>query len=311
MIKHILPLLFVFFLIMEETSVDAETMKPLDISLKIIDGRMFKLSDFKGKKPVYLKFWASWCQPCRKQMPHLQCTFEKYGSEIEVIAVNIAMNDTDDAIKQTIKAFSLSLPVVIDENSSLSQAFNLIATPYHVLLDKNGTIVHQGHNASAELDEKIRLLSKPKTLSLPEVKLAWTKALPLDLNLDEQKSTLLFFSSAWCDWYLKNSRPVMSENCVNAQKLVNSLYEKYPGLNWVGVLTRLWTDDKALNEYQEKYNIKYPLFVDDTNSAFLTYAVQAFPVLIGIKNGEEVFRFSDFSDQRLIESKFKSLSMME
>jgi len=306
----LLRLFFIVVFTLPGTATNAETVKLFEIPIKTIDGTVFKLSDFKGRKPVYLKYWASWCQPCRKQMPHLQHTFEKYGDDIEVIAVNISMNDTADAIKQTIDEFNLSLPVVIDENSRLSQAFNLLATPYHILLDINGNVVHKGHDVSVELNNKIRLLSKQKAVNLPEVELEWSTASPLNLNLDKNSISLLFFSSTWCDWYLKDSRPDMSANCINAQKQTNKLHEQYPQFNWQGVLTRLWTGNKELKEYQKKYKIKYSMAIDETNSAFLTYKVKRFPALIAIKNGKEIFRLSDFSDPTLLNDGLKKLKNM-
>ena len=52
------------------------------------------------KKLVYLKFWATWCQPCREQMPHLQETYESFGDDIEVIAVNIDINDSAEEARK-------------------------------------------------------------------------------------------------------------------------------------------------------------------------------------------------------------------
>ncbi len=313
MVKLIFLRIFLSVFMLGGVLVSAETVAPFDAEIKTMGGKVLKLSDFKGNKPVYLKFWASWCRPCRKQMPHLQQTFEKYGSEIAVIAVNIDMNDSEAAIKQTVEEFSLSMPMAIDKDSSWSQAFNLIATPYHILLDIDGNVVHKGHDASVQLDDKIRRLANYKDLKLPEVKLQQSEeASPLNLNLpnagfDNKKISLLYFSSTWCDWYLKDSRPAMSINCISAQKQVNDLYVRYPQFNWQGVMTRLWTGNKELKTYQKKYKIKYSLAVDKTNATFLRYRVKAFPVLIVLKNGKQIFRLDDFSDPVELSRHFKIL----
>jgi len=311
MIKHILSSLLLFFLIIEGHIVHSETINPYSILIKTINGKTIKLNDFKGKKPVYLKLWATWCQPCREQMPHLQHTYIEYGNKIEVIAVNIGINENVEAITKVIKEFGLTFPVAIDDNSNLSHAINMKATPFHILFDKNGTVVHKGHNVSPELDEKIRILVSQKVSDLSEIQSEVGKALPLKLNLDKNKISLLFFASTWCDWYLKDSRPEMSNNCTAAQHIINNLYEKYPELNWMGVLTRLWTGDKEMKEYQEKYNIKYALAIDNTNTAFIDYGVEDFPTLIGFNNGKEIFRLQDFSNRLLIEAKLKSINAID
>ncbi len=88
----------------------------LDLPITLLSGQTVKLSQYKGKKPVYLKFWATWCQPCRKEMPHLQHTFEKYGDKIQVIAINLGVNDDLESVKAIQKEFGLSVPITIDEN---------------------------------------------------------------------------------------------------------------------------------------------------------------------------------------------------
>src|SRR6202790_2848187 len=60
--------------------------------LKTIDGDTIDLGNLYGKKAVYLKFWATWCVPCREQMPHFERTYESEGSDVAVIAVNAGFN---------------------------------------------------------------------------------------------------------------------------------------------------------------------------------------------------------------------------
>jgi len=275
--------------------------------VKTIDGKTIKLGEIIGKKPVYLKFWATWCVPCREQMPHLQHSFEKYGNKIETIAINININDSLDAIKLTQQEFKLSVPIVIDEGAVLAQTFNLIATPYHVLIDKDGKIIHTEHGATDELDKKLQLLATDLADNLKEVSIHKTKTATRNFSIPENKTTLLFFTSAWCDWYLEKSRPDMANQCVEAQKQVNVLAMKFPDLNWQGVLTRLWTGEKELNEYTKKYHVPFSMSVDNTNKYFFDFKIDTFPTLIALKNGKEIFRTSTFSDSAQLQSQLKLL----
>src|SRR5262245_53058230 len=63
------------------------------VSVRTVDGEVIDLGGLYGKKAVYLKFWATWCVPCRKQMPHFEETHRKAGSDLAVIAVNAGFND--------------------------------------------------------------------------------------------------------------------------------------------------------------------------------------------------------------------------
>src|ERR1700743_1447902 len=69
------------------------------LTLKAIDGKTITLSDLYGKRPVYLKLWATYCIPCRVQMPGLRNIFASYGDEMAVIAVNAGVFDDIGKVK--------------------------------------------------------------------------------------------------------------------------------------------------------------------------------------------------------------------
>jgi len=266
-----------------------------NISVTNLDGSTTTLDSYRDEKPLYLKFWATWCQPCIEQMPHLQSTYEKYGKKIRIIAVNIDVNDSLQEIQNTKKKFNLSVPMAIDKTGDLSHAFNLIGTPYHILISKEGNIVFKGHEASEKLNNTIAKLTKPINPNLAE--LVVSKPEKEQFLIDTNKgNTALFFTATWCDEYFKDSRPKMSNNCIAAQNEVNSLSERAKEFKWTGVISRLWTGDKELKKYKEKYNIKYPLAIDVNDQEYRKYKVKEFPTVIVFKNGKEVFRTSDFTD---------------
>jgi len=127
--------------------------------LSLLSGETLDLSKFRGNKPVYLKFWATWCQPCRKEMPHLQHTFEQYGQKMQVVAINLGFNDTLSQIKAFRKQYGLSVPIAIDSSGDLVQSFGVIGTPFHVLINKQGDIVHTSFKADEKLDAMIKKLA--------------------------------------------------------------------------------------------------------------------------------------------------------
>lgn len=266
----------------------------LKIPIELHGGGVIKLEDIVGKKPIYLKFWASWCVPCREQMPHLESVYRKYGNDLEVVSVNIWINETDEAIAATVKEFGLTVPIAIDARGELAQAFEFIGTPYHILIDRDGDIVHKGYEADSDIDRKIELLATRESPDLATVVLTPTgsnSAFTLDQSDDV---SVLFFTATWCDWYLEESRPSMSKACIEAQRTVNQLHALQPDLKLHGVATRLWTGEQELQDYIERYAITYPLVIDATNGAFFELNVKTVPTLIVMKNGKEISRTSDF-----------------
>ncbi|HEY2677645.1 MAG TPA: TlpA disulfide reductase family protein [Steroidobacteraceae bacterium] len=69
------------------------------IALKTIDGETIDLGSLYGRKAVYLKFWATWCVPCRQQMPHFEHTYETASSDLAVIAIDVGFNDSLEAVQ--------------------------------------------------------------------------------------------------------------------------------------------------------------------------------------------------------------------
>lgn len=272
----------------------------LSLPIKTLDGSVITLSDYKGKQAVYLKFWATWCQPCRKQMPHFEKVQKQYGKQLKVIAINLGVNDSQQLVKDTKNEFGLSMSIAIDTSGALAQAFGIIGTPFHILIDKKANIIHKGFDVSTELDNKLKIVSKNKSVKLNNEshKTPKVKQVTTILNNIETDNTVLFFVATWCDWYLKESRPAISKQCVNAQKAINILYRKFPNYNWIGVVSRLWTGEKELNKYIKKYTIKHPVAIDTENKVFYQYGVKNFPTLIVLHQGKEVLRLTNFNKRK-------------
>ncbi len=119
--------------------------------LKTIDGETIDLGKLYGKKAVYLKFWATWCVPCREQMPHFEKTFESRGSDLEVIAVNAGFNDSVEDVREYRKRLGIKMPIVIDDGT-LGAALNLRVTPQHVVIGRDGRVQYVGHLANEPLE---------------------------------------------------------------------------------------------------------------------------------------------------------------
>ncbi|HEY5264924.1 MAG TPA: TlpA disulfide reductase family protein, partial [Steroidobacteraceae bacterium] len=119
--------------------------------LKTIDGGTIDLGSLYGKKAVYLKFWATWCVPCRQQMPHFEHAYESSGTDLAVIAIDVGFNDSIAAIQTYRRRLGIKMPIVFDDGR-LARAFRVRVTPTHVVIGRDGRIQYVGHLADHELD---------------------------------------------------------------------------------------------------------------------------------------------------------------
>ena len=279
----------------------------LTMPMTLTTGEVVTLEQYQGKKSVYLKFWATWCKPCIEQMPHFEQISQQHGNDLAVIAINLGINDNLAAVQKVQQEFNLSMPMVIDTQGDLAQAFRLLGTPYHLLFDKQMNLVHLGHKADSVLDNKIALISATKELDLlADTAIAETEK-PLDLGLDDSKAHAFLFTATWCDWYFKDSRPTASQQCISAQNSVNNLSEQFDEFAWQGIISRLWTGPSELANYTKKHHIKHPIAIDVSNSMFHQYGIKEFPSLVVVKNGVVILKTSDFSQP---ESLAKQLSRL-
>ena len=133
-----------------------------DFTLRTLDGPNLRLQEQRGRV-VLVNFWATWCGPCRKEIPHLNKLAEKYrASGFVLLGINVdddVHNAADVAAKLGIK-----FPVLLDTDKKVSHLYDLSTMPSTVVIDRNGRVryLHRGYLDGYEdtYDKQIRELLK-------------------------------------------------------------------------------------------------------------------------------------------------------
>ena len=112
-------------------------------------GKAVKLSDYFGK-PIVLNFFASWCGPCRSEMPAFQSQYELLGNEIAFVFVSVD-NTMADA-KRFVDGQGYTFPILHDAAGSASAAYAVRSIPATFFIDRNGTLVAQAVGALSHAD---------------------------------------------------------------------------------------------------------------------------------------------------------------
>jgi peroxiredoxin len=112
-----------------------------NFSLITLDGNQVSLSDFKGKA-VFINLWASWCPPCRLEMPDIQAAYEKYQTQdLVVLGINITNQDNLADARAFVEEFKLTFPILLDESGEVSAGlFRLLALPTSFFIDSEGIL---------------------------------------------------------------------------------------------------------------------------------------------------------------------------
>ena len=115
----------------------------------LVTGKTTKLSDLRDK-PVYLNFWATWCPPCVKELPHIQSKYEKYKDRIHFLAISV--DSEQDAPAQFISSKGYTFTVGYGNEREISRAYNIEAIPASYIIGTDGTIKAQIVGSMDEAD---------------------------------------------------------------------------------------------------------------------------------------------------------------
>ena len=105
-----------------------------------LSGDSVSLAAFRGK-PVLLNVWATWCHPCRDEIPELQAIHERYRTRgLELVGVSIDADGNDDVIRQFMQDFKMTYPIWRDPDERVSTRFLVVGVPATFLIDRQGVL---------------------------------------------------------------------------------------------------------------------------------------------------------------------------
>jgi peroxiredoxin len=148
-----------------------QTLLPLDkpfaapdFSLKGEDGKTYRLSDYRGKV-VVLNFWATWCPPCRYEMPSMERAHQKVkGEEIVILAVNVG--EDENTVFAFTGQYPVSFPLPLDMDGSVIAKYPVIGLPTTFIIDPRGQVMHRAIGGREWDDD--RLLDQLRRMLKPQ-----------------------------------------------------------------------------------------------------------------------------------------------
>ena len=144
-----------------DTAPEKNPNQALDFTIQDWEGNMVKLSDFFGK-PIVLNFWASWCPPCKAELPDFDDACKKYDGEVVFLMVNMTDNqmETVEVAKDFIKTYGYDFPVYFDVDYQAAMVYGVRSIPQTYFINAEGEAVATatGMISAAQLEQGIGMI---------------------------------------------------------------------------------------------------------------------------------------------------------
>jgi thiol-disulfide isomerase/thioredoxin len=121
-----------------------------------LDGKPVDLARWVGKTPVLIEFWATWCPQCKALEPAMVAAQKKYGGRVKFLAVAVSVNQSPALVGRYAKKHAIPAEILFDRMGAATDAYDVPATSYVVVLDRAGKVVYTGQGGEQDLEAAIR-----------------------------------------------------------------------------------------------------------------------------------------------------------
>jgi thiol-disulfide isomerase/thioredoxin len=126
------------------------------VTVPDLDGNPVDLGQYIGRKPLFLEFWATWCELCEELLPRIRAARAAYGSEVEFLGVNVTVNQSRERVRRYVEQHKPPFRTLYDEEGISTRAYQAPATSYVVIVDRGGKVVYTGTGGAQDFDPVLR-----------------------------------------------------------------------------------------------------------------------------------------------------------
>lgn len=145
-----------------EVPLNTANEKAIDFKLMDLDGNQVSLSDYKGKN-VYVNFFATWCPPCRGEMPEIEKISQEYKDQ-DLVVLAVDLGEDRDIVKSFVEENQYSFKVLLDSDQAVADQYNITSIPVSYFIDKEGNVVTKQVGAMTidQMEAAVKLLMDKK-----------------------------------------------------------------------------------------------------------------------------------------------------
>jgi peroxiredoxin len=126
-----------------------------------LDGRPVDLGRFLGKQPVFLEWWATWCENCEALLPRVRAARAAVGDRVAFFGINVAVNQTPERVRRFLEKTDVPYRTLYDDEGVSTRAYGAPATSYVVIVDRDGRVAYTGLGAEQDFLPVLRRVAGP------------------------------------------------------------------------------------------------------------------------------------------------------
>ena len=130
------------------------------VTVRDLDGKAVDLGQYIGKKPVFLEFWATWCELCEELLPRVRAAKADYGNQVEFFGVNVTVNQSRDRVRRYLEKHHPPFRTLYDDEGVSTRAYQAPATSYVVIVDRSGKIAYTGSGGTQDFNTVLRRITQ-------------------------------------------------------------------------------------------------------------------------------------------------------
>jgi thiol-disulfide isomerase/thioredoxin len=125
-------------------------------AVETLDGKPLDLAEYVKQGPTLLQFWATWCSNCKALEPRINAAIKKYEGKMKFVAVAVSVNQSVDRIKAYRDKYHMMHDIVYDRKGYASDAYEVAATSYIVVVDAKGKVVYTGLGSDQDIEAAVQ-----------------------------------------------------------------------------------------------------------------------------------------------------------
>jgi peroxiredoxin len=134
----------------QEAGIAVGTRAPA-VTVKDLEGKPVRLAEYLGKQPLFLEWWATWCEQCDALLPRVRAAHKELGDKVAFFGINVAVNQTPERVRRYVESSRPPFRTLYDDEGESTRAYAAPTTSYVVIVDRAGRVAYTGTGGDQEL----------------------------------------------------------------------------------------------------------------------------------------------------------------